>query len=154
MTKLVHKTGDVFSTHSRGIGHGVNVVGLMGHGIALQFRNRFPEMHNQYKVLCNNGSLRPGETMIWEMPFENPQPDHRLFVYNIASQDAPGANAKMEWLITGVANALSHAAEHGLESIALPRIGSGIGGLKQDEVEAALTKLAEESPVDIELWTL
>lgn len=147
MTNLIHKTGDIFSTEAHGIGHGVNLHGIMGSGIAVQFRERFADMHKAYQIVCANKQMNPGQAMIWLVKDD-------YFVYNIASQQAPGANARLDWLESGVKAALEHAEEVGIESIALPRIGSGVGGLDQDDVEAVLLRLAEESPVDIELWTL
>jgi O-acetyl-ADP-ribose deacetylase (regulator of RNase III) len=146
MTKLIHQTGDIFTTTAQAIGHGVNIKGAMASGIAVQFRDRFPQMHTAYKVLCKQGHLGTGQVMVWTA-FEG------HYIYNISSQDFPGANARLEWLRDGVKSALEHAEEEGLSMIALPRIGSGIGGLNQDDVEAVLLELAENSAVDIELWT-
>jgi O-acetyl-ADP-ribose deacetylase (regulator of RNase III) len=147
MGKLIEKTGDLFTTTAPAIGHGVNVHGVMGHGIAVQFRNRFPEMHEAYKVSCRKKDLTPGTTMIWE-PFPG------MFVYNIASQDAPGRNARLIWLRDGVEAALSHADGAGLSAVALPRIGAGIGGLAWDDVRSILSEIAESHKADIEVWTL
>ena len=151
MSKLIHQTGDIFSTTARGIGHGVNVSGVMGAGIAVQFKNRFPEMYVLYRANCLDGRISPGDTFVWPIVLhEGAKP---LFVYNIASQERPGADATLDWLGQGVIKALAHAEQFGLDKIALPRIGSGIGGLDEAEVEALLTVIAESSPVDIELWT-
>lgn len=146
MATLIHKTGDLFTTEAQAIGHGVNTVGVMGHGIAVHFRNMYPDMYSSYRTLCREGNLRPGETMAWS--------EGDKVIYNIASQDLPGPNAKLYWLIDGVWAALNHAADHGISTLALPRIGSGIGGLDQNDVESALKLLAESASVDIELWTL
>ena len=152
MTQLIHMTGNIFDTKSLGIGHGVNVDGVMGHGIAVQFRNRFPIMHEAYVLVCKQNSLEPGQTMIW--PIQLAGGKFQGYIFNIASQDRPGRNARMEWLRQGVKASLEHAEQAGMSSIALPRIGSGIGGLDAAEVEKLLTSLAAQSPVDIELWTL
>lgn len=147
MTNLIHKSGDIFTTTAPAIGHGVNVHGVMGSGIAVQFRDRFPAMYEDYKVLCKKGSLKPGEMMPWEA-----KPG--MYVYNIASQDAPGPNARYEWLESGVKAALIHAAAHNISVIALPRIASGVGGLNERDCELILYNLAISSYVDIEIWTL
>jgi len=150
MGVIVHHTGDIFTTTSRGIGHGVNIAGVMGHGIAVQFRDRFPDMYNQYRVLCRNGNLEVGNSFIYEIPGSKPP----LFVYNIASQDEPGSNAQYGWLEEGVRAALIHADSQNLPTIALPRIGSGIGGLNEREVELLLSSLVAHFRASIEIWTL
>lgn len=146
MTKIIHRTGDIFTTQARGIGHGVNVKGAMGSGIAIQFKERFPSMHTRYMSLCRVGTLTPGDVYAYEAAMG-------YFVYNIASQNNPGADADLTHLRNGVQAALEHAELHKIFLIALPRIGSGIGGLDQNEVEQVLQELATASPVDIELWT-
>jgi O-acetyl-ADP-ribose deacetylase (regulator of RNase III) len=149
MGNIIHQTGDIFTTRARAMGHGVNTEGVMGAGIAAQFRVRFPEMYRQYRVLCQNGDLNVGETFVFHIPGQ----DQGYFLYNIASQDLPGPHAKMEWLEDGVRAALIHAEKNSIYTIALPRIASGIGGLNESEVEEALSLLVKEYPVDIELWT-
>lgn len=151
MTKLIERTGDIFTTDAGGIGHGCNVRGKMGAGIATQFRDRWPGMYEQYRYLCRDVAeadrLKPGEIFPW---FD---PDSGLWIYNIASQREPGRDARIGWLRSGVAAALSFASVHNVETVALPRIGCGIGGLCWDDVLAELAKMAEAGPVDVEAWT-
>jgi len=147
MTTLVHKEGNLFDTTAGAIGHGVNIRGAMGAGIAIEFRKRFPAMYELYREWCSVDALEPGDTMVWY------EASSDLFICNIASQDNPGPCARLEWLESGVKMALEHLEEMGVTALALPRIASGIGGLGQAEVEELLTRLAESSPVDIELWT-
>ncbi|MFE6967085.1 macro domain-containing protein [Agromyces sp. NPDC057679] len=147
MTKLIHRTGDLFTTDAPAIGHGVNVdPGVMGSGIAVLFRDRFPAMHAAYKVLCSRGDFPVGTVMIWESSTPT--------VYNIASQDRPGKNAQLEWLRTGVEAALQDTDARGYDRLALPRIGCGIGGLNWDEVEPVLAELAAAHTTDLEIWSL
>jgi O-acetyl-ADP-ribose deacetylase (regulator of RNase III) len=148
MTKLIHKTGNIFMTDAPAIGHGVNVHGVMGSGIAVQFRRLFPDMYQEYRKFCKNGALKPG------MVYAYHDEQLHLLVMNIASQDAPGPNARIEWLREGVEKVLVVLDNHNISRIALPRIGAGVGGLDWDEVEKVLTELAEAHTADIEVWTL
>lgn len=150
MTKLIHRQGDIFATNARAIGHGVNTHGAMGAGIALQFKNRFPEMYEAYREDCKNGSLKGGEVMPWSIKSSW---GSDLMVFNIASQEAPGANATYDFLVSGVKTATDICALIGIPTLALPRIGSGIGGLDEQVVEVILDALAQRTSVDIELWT-
>lgn len=150
MTNLIHRKGDIFTTHARAIGHGVNTQGAMGAGIAIQFRTRFPDMEREYRELCKSGKLRGGEVMPWSVKSAF-GPD--LMIFNIASQEKMGANASYDFLINGVKLATDICELSGHPVLALPRIGSGIGGLDEDVVEGILTALAARTKVDIELWT-
>jgi O-acetyl-ADP-ribose deacetylase (regulator of RNase III) len=147
---LIHRTGDIFTTRARAIGHGVNTAGVMGAGIAVQFRDRFPDMYVKYRILCQEGHLTPGSTFVHTIPSAGGD----LYVYNIASQNAPGPHAQLIWLRDGVRAALRNARENGVTLVALPRIGSGIGGLDEAQVEATLESLIAGFPgIDLELWT-
>lgn len=148
MTKLIRREGNIFDTLSKGVGHGVNTVGVMGAGIALQFKNMFVDMYDEYRLLCSEGRLHGGDIFPWQVPNYG-----NSFIYNIASQELPGANASYDFLEEGVRRALLHAESCGLGELALPRIGSGIGGLDEAYVEGILFALTKNSPVDIELWT-
>lgn len=147
MGNLIIKQGDLFTTRARGIGHGVNVDGKMGAGIAVPFRQRFPDMYAEYVKKCESKELRPGGVFPWQANEVPPQ-----FIYNIASQDRPGPNARMEWLSSGIADTLTHAQAHGIDTVALPLIGGGIGGLSRNEIVQVLRGRLHYSPIDIELW--
>lgn len=144
MTVTQH-LGNLFDSGEQAIGHGVNVFGVMGAGIAVAFRKTYPQMFEYYAAACREQALRPGHVLYWT---EEGKPS----VYNIASQDAPGANAQMEWLESGLDKTLEHAKEQGLASIGLPRIGCGIGGLVWEEVLPLYERLSDKHGVDIAVW--
>lgn len=152
MGQIIHKTGNIFTSYSQAIGHGVNVYGVMGHGIAVQFRNNFPRMYDEYRDLCKTNGLMPGSVFIWSAG--TLQGGKEGFVYNIASQDAPGANADYGWLLSGVHRALTHADEHQIKSVSLPRIGAGVGGLEWEKVLQVLELVASWHTTDLEIWSL
>lgn len=151
MTKLIHREGDIFTTQARGIGHGVNLMGQMGAGIAAQFSSRLPDMYAEYQGICARGALAPGDVHVWDFPVTEGQPSRHIF--NISSQVAPGANARYSLVLKGVGRALRRADALNLGTLALPRIGGKIGGLKDEKVEGILEALAELFETDIELWT-
>lgn len=132
-------TGDLFDYPV--IAHGVNCVGAMGSGIALPFKQRFPNMHYSYVQLCESGMLQPGGIQAWRE--KDQLTGARHFGYNIASQYYPGKDAKMLWLTQGVATAINHAKRQGYSQLAIPRIGAGIGGLEWAQVKLRLEALAQ-----------
>ena len=58
-------SGDLFLSRAQTLPHGVNCRGRMGAGIALDFRRRFPEMFEEYRRRCRQGTLRPGGALLW-----------------------------------------------------------------------------------------
>ncbi len=145
MTKLILREGNLFDTEASAIGHGINNKGVMGAGIALQFKKLFPEMYEVYASACRAGQVRGGGSYGWDT--------NSYTVYNICSQEEPGANASYDFLIEGVIRTIQQMQWKSQTLLALPRIGSGIGGLNEGLVERILEFCAEQTEVDIELWT-
>lgn len=123
------------------IGHGVNTRGVMGAGVAVGFRDRFPTMFENYRNLCRTRSLFEGDVQVW---YEN-----GVLGFNIASQDLPGPNAKAHWLESGLRNTSMWARKLGVTSVTIPEIGCGIGGLNRDDLDYAIS-LAEFATPSVE----
>lgn len=144
---IIDRKGNIFDSEAEVIGHGVNTYGVMGAGIAKQIRERFPHVYAAYRRACDSGNFLPGMTL----PVEDP--DTGVWIMNLASQERPGADARLEWLEESLTEALRQMPNVGLTSLALPQIGAGIGGLEWDDVRSVITELSEEYPeVTIELW--
>lgn len=126
-------TGDLFdpALEFDAIGHGVNCKGLMGSGIAVPFRNKYPIMYHKYKRMCDENFLRPGMVMVY-----SPSPD--FTIYNIASQYNPGPDAKIEFLAAGLRYVRFHMEYKNIRHLGLPRIGAGIGGLTFMDVSGTI----------------
>lgn len=145
---IIEKTGDLFTSDAKMLGHGTNTLGVMGAGIAVQFKNRFPIMHYHYENLC---SMVPSERLVGTAAVYH---DSNLSIANIFSQDMPGSNARWSWLKRGVSNAMNTAYQNGISKLAIPRIGCGIGGLDWDTTKPILIDSFNEHPVDLEIWSL
>lgn len=148
MSAIELRFGDLFAAQADAIGHGTNTHGLMGAGIAVPVRKRHPEMYERYRKLCAIfGDDLAGHTQLYFSVGESG--DYR-YVANIFSQKAPGPNADVDLLVSGVRDAF--AKLYGDEEItsphlAIPLIGCGIGGLDWDtEVYPALVELMEPLP--------
>ncbi len=63
---ITYKTGDIFKSNAQVITNTVNCVGVMGKGLALAFKNQFPEMFEDYKAKCDRGEVKPGRPYLWE----------------------------------------------------------------------------------------
>jgi O-acetyl-ADP-ribose deacetylase (regulator of RNase III) len=142
---LIKKTGNIWDTEHKAVGHGVNTKGVMGAGIAVQFKNRFPGNYAEYKNWCDSGSLRPGQCLnIGEGEYE---------IFNMASQEMPGSDATYSWLFHSASDAAMQARIHGIKVIAIPMIGAGIGGLEWDKAEIILRAVEVLNPgFQFEVW--
>lgn len=130
---ISYREGDLFASGLPAIAHGVNCRGVMGAGIARQFRDRHPKMYESYRKRCARpGGMIPGDVMSWREPA-------CPVVFNLATQQEPGPNAK-PWMITAAAGRMITEAYHDFKitEIGLPMIGCRIGGLVPDQLRAAL----------------
>lgn len=135
-------TGDLFDFAANphyAIGHGVNCVGVMGAGVAVLFRDRFPEMARFYKCYCERGCLTPSAILPWVA-------GDGTMILNLASQDAPGPTARYEWLGRSVFQGALYAQAHG-RTLVIPRIGSGIGGLEETDCERVFDTIGQSCPL-------
>jgi O-acetyl-ADP-ribose deacetylase (regulator of RNase III) len=135
---IVYQIGSLFDSTQLTIGHGVNCLGFMGAGIALQFRQRFPSNFYMYKTLCDNGNLKPGDAM-----FVDDVDDKTLQVRkiaNLATQYYPGDDATIPRVENAIEAAVMHLTDLGIYEMAIPKIGCGIGGLEWKDVEEVLSK--------------
>lgn len=123
-------TGSVVHADEIAIGHGVNCKGLMGAGVAKAIREYYPQISGAYIQWCNNGA-KGGDVQLYKVSNER-------VVVNIASQELPGADARYDWLATGLAKAVNELHAIGLNTMAIPRIGAGIGGLDWEAVKVIL----------------
>jgi O-acetyl-ADP-ribose deacetylase (regulator of RNase III) len=148
MSLITERTGDMFESNAEVYGHGVNIAGVMGAGIARQFKANYPSMYEEYKNFCDNNELKPGETFMYEVSTIH-------WIANIVSQDMPGANARYGWLTMGLAATYGDLVDRGHQdwTVALPQIGCGIGGLDWNIVRGIIVDVAEFYDIKTELWT-
>ncbi len=140
-------TGDLLSSGFDTIGHGVNLRGVMGAGIAKTIANRWPTVVAPYRAACRSGRLSLGGYQGHEAP-DGP------IIYNLATQRHTGPNAELWAVRASVAAALDDVERRGRGGLAIPRIGCGIGGLKWSEVREVLRDVSESCGPDLIVVTL
>lgn len=135
--------GDIFKIPGVGsYAHGCNCAGAMGAGIAVQFRHKYPEMYRQYKAACADGSFKPGDVFDYDYGGAH--------VYNLGTQITWRTRATLENIEASVGRMLDLAARDGVDRIAMPAIGAGLGGLEWEDVKAVIDRVSTRRP-DVEL---
>ena len=125
------KTGDIFTEDVEAIVNTVNCVGVMGRGIAIQFKRRFPENFKVYASACKHAEVQPGRMFVYETGIlTNPK-----YVINFPTKRHWRGKSRMEDIESGLANLVRVITEKGITSIALPPLGCGLGGLEWSEVK-------------------
>jgi len=140
---ISYVSGDLFYAKTDAIVQGCNTLGIMGRGIAAQFRTYYPDMFTDYKKRCDRKDFPVGSGYM----YVNEKKPH---IINLATQQAEVAtlqyvNDSFAWL----ANSYKSL---GLESVAMPRIGSGLGGLKWEQVEQKLYDNFKGKDLKIQVW--
>lgn len=137
---LTYVKGDLFAANERAIAHGCNCHGYMGAGVAKIVQDLFPKAFEIYRNECRENRFYPGVALPVESHVD--EMDHRIgdvtLIYNLATQNAPGRNAQIEYVEMALMNMKNHMDFVGNKRIAMPKIGAGIGGLNWDEVESTI----------------
>ncbi len=138
MIKYINK-GDIFKIPGvKNYAHGCNCAGAMGKGIAVQFKKMFPEMYLQYKRLCLEGIFLPGDVFVYKYS--------EGFVFNLGTQSTWRTKATLSNIRESLTKMMAIAEEKGIDSIAMPRIGAGLGGLPWQDVKAVVEDVASQHP--------
>ncbi len=125
-----YKTGDIFEEDAEALVNSVNCVGIMGRGIALQFKNVFPDNFKAYKDACDHGEVRPGQVFVYESgQLTNPR-----YILNFPTKRHWRAKSRMEDIESGLASLIREIEARGIRSIAMPPLGSDLGGLRWEDV--------------------
>ena len=122
--------GDILAEDAEALVNTVNCVGAMGRGIALQFRKAFPENFRAYAGACRRGEIRPGRMFVFETGrLANPR-----YIVNFPTKRHWRGGSRMEDIEAGLDALAAAIRERGIRSIAVPPLGSGLGGLDWSEV--------------------
>lgn len=123
--------GDILRVQSEAVVNTVNCVGLMGKGIALQFRNAYPNNFRAYQKACKVGDVQPGRMFVFETGLLiGPR-----FIINFPTKRHWSEKSRMNDIEEGLKSLRSEIEELGVRSIAIPPLGCGFGGLNWPEVK-------------------
>ncbi|HAH11151.1 MAG TPA: Appr-1-p processing protein [Alphaproteobacteria bacterium] len=130
------KTGDILRADVEALVNTVNCVGIMGRGIALQFKNDFPENFKAYEAACEREEVRPGKMFVFETrTLTNPK-----FIINFPTKRHWRGKSRMEDIDSGLKALVEEIRTRGIRSIAIPPLGSGLGGLNWAEVRPRIVE--------------
>ena len=129
-----YKTGDLLGEGTEALVNTVNCVGIMGRGVALQFKRAFPENFRAYAALCKRDEVRPGRMFVFETRgLVNPR-----YIINFPTKRHWRGKSRIEDIESGLKSLVEEIRSRGIRSIALPPLGSGLGGLRWPDVRARI----------------
>lgn len=133
---ITYQTGNILHDQADAIINTVNTVGVMGKGLALQFKKAFPDNFKQYKKACDDHSLATGNVLSVSLnsisaPF---------YVINFPTKAHWKEKSKLEYIEQGLESLKAEVQRLGLKSVAIPALGSGLGGLPWQQVEQLIQR--------------
>jgi len=144
------KKGNIFTTECQTIVNTVNTVGVMGAGIAYEFKLRFPEMFQKYKQFCDNNQMSIGNLWIYKLKEYNNE--NFKFVLNFPTKEHWKYHTRVEYLEKGLQKFINTYKEKGIKSIAFPLLGASKGGLDEETSIKIMTKYLEKVDIPVEIW--
>ena len=139
---ITFRKGNLLEAPVEALVNTVNTVGVMGKGIALMFKEAFPQNFRAYEDACKRKEIRVGHMFVTESQrFDGPK-----WIINFPSKKHWRQPSKLEWITEGLTDLVRVINEKGIQSVALPPLGCGNGGLDwadvRPEIERALGPLA------------
>lgn len=110
----------------------VNTKGFMGAGIALEFKLRYPELFEDYKMKCKNNELIVGRVDFFK--------EKDGYIINFPTKDDWKFPSKLEWIKLGLRDLKNNYNNYDIKSIAFPKLGAGNGGLEWEDVDSLIRK--------------
>ncbi|KGM99482.1 Appr-1-p processing protein [Clostridium novyi A str. 4570] len=139
---LKYYNGTVFNSDAEVLVNTVNCFGVMGAGIALEFKLRYPEMFLKYKDMCEKGEYKVGRPRLHKL--------EKIQILNFPTKNHWRAPSKIEWIEQGLKYFSLNYKKANIKSIAFPKLGTNNGGLRWEKVKVIMEKyLGELEDIDI-----
>ena len=136
--------GNIFDSPAQVLVNTVNTVGVMGKGIALSFKQRYPDMFESDRKACEKKQLTIGKLMLVN------EPDYMILLF--PTKESCRTPSKLEYIEKGLKKFVSAYADRHIYSIAFPRLGCGNGELSWKDVQPLMEKYLKHLPIDIYIY--
>jgi O-acetyl-ADP-ribose deacetylase (regulator of RNase III) len=138
---LIYHRTSIFESPAQTLVNTVNCVGVMGKGIAAEFRDRYPDMFRAYKDICAKKLLEPGMLWVWKA--------NDRWILNFPTKRHWRHPSKVEWIDAGLRKFVAEYERRGITDISFPRLGCGNGGLNWDDVRPIMDSYLAPLPITI-----
>ena len=138
--------GDIFSSKCQTLVNAVNCVGVMGKGIALEYKLRYPKMYLEYREHCKNNLIKIGSLWLYTKQENSP------WVLNFPTKFHWRNPSKIEWIELGLRKFVDTYEKKGITSIAFPLLGTHNGGLDKQTVLSLMYEYLGKCNIEIEIY--
>jgi O-acetyl-ADP-ribose deacetylase (regulator of RNase III) len=139
---LIYHRTNLLDSNAQTLVNTVNCVGVMGKGIALEFKQRYPDMFKAYKRICDAGELEIGKLWLWS--------GRDQWVLNFPTKKHWRHPSKVEWIEAGLDKFVTEYVRRGITDISFPRLGCGNGGLNWErQVRPVMERYLAPLPINV-----
>jgi O-acetyl-ADP-ribose deacetylase (regulator of RNase III) len=132
---ILFSKGDILADTSDAIVNPVNCVGVMGRGLALQFKTKFPENFKAYQCACKRNELKPGRLHVFKNTTSNRTP---TYIINFPTKRHWRDQSILDDIQAGLDAIIDIIRENNIRSVAIPALGCGLGGLEWATVKQSI----------------
>lgn len=137
-------SGDIFSSGCQALVNPVNCVGVMGAGLALSFKNRFPYNFTQYKKACASGLITIGSCLTIR--------EGETWIINFPTKTHFKNKSELNYISNGLPSLINELNKHKIISVAIPALGCGLGGLNVKEVKPVIEAAFKNLHFDVKFF--
>lgn len=139
---LLYVKQNIFESPAQVVVNAVNTVGVMGKGIAKQYKQLYPEMYKQYRYFCERDMLGIGKLWLYK--------DETKWLLSFPTKKHWRNPSKIEYIEAGLKKFVETYEEKGIHSISFPQLGTGNGGLDwESEVKPLVEKYLKPLPIPV-----
>lgn len=142
---ITYKTGNLLEANTEALVNTVNTVGVMGKGVALQFKETFPANFKTYQQAVKEGRVRTGSVLVVPVSQVN---DVR-FIINFPTKEHWRSPSTLSYIQRGLQDLVRVLQEYDIHSVALPPLGCGNGGLQWPDVKPLIEQALANIPTDV-----
>ena len=141
-------TGDIFESKAKAWVNPVNCIGVMGKGLAAEFKERFPRLFKAYHQHCLDHKMQIGQCYLWRTNKRHPD-----YIINLPTKFHWRDKSQLRWVADSLDSLIGLIEVHNIHSIAIPQLGCGLGGLDWSDVRALIIeRLKGLDDVDVTLY--
>ncbi|MFZ2968790.1 MAG: macro domain-containing protein [Sulfuricurvum sp.] len=132
---------NIFESNAQVLVNTVNTVGVMGKGIALKFKQLYPDMFKSYQKYCENGLMTVGKLQLYKTS--------NKWILNFPTKKEWRNPSRLEYIEEGLQKFIDYYQKLGIRSIAFPMLGCGNGGLEWEVVRPIMERYLKNLPIDV-----
>lgn len=146
-TKItIVSNGDIFKSKCEALVNPVNIKGIMGKGLALAFKTKYPAHFENYKRACQNGEMTTDKVLAY-------QEKNGPMIICLATKADWRDSSKIEYVSAGLDDLVNQIKALGIRSVAIPKLGCGLGGLDWNKVRPLIVeKMSSLDGINVEIY--